>query len=94
MIGLRLIEGSFNTCGKKTAKPIRQLWAEGSGRFQTMGRYATATTTRGARWLTADLCDRTLVRARQGTLLVADFVAKKKVVVKAPASYAAKPRRL
>jgi hypothetical protein len=94
VIGLRLIEGSFNTCGKKTAKPIRQLWAEGSGRFQTMGRYATATTTRGARWLTADLCDRTLVRARQGTLLVADFVAKKKVVVKAPASYAAKPRRL
>ena len=90
MVGMRLVEGRFNTCGKnKAARPVRRLWAKGSGKFQTMGRYATATV-RGGWWLTADLCDQTLVRARQGSVLVNDFVTKKKVVVKAPKSYTAR----
>ena len=49
MIGMRLVEGSFNTCGKnkpRAARPVRRLWARGSGKFQTMGRYATATVRR------------------------------------------------
>ena len=54
-----------------------------------MGRYATATA-RGTWWLTADLCDQTVVRAREGSVLVTDFVTKKKVVVKAPKSYTAR----
>jgi hypothetical protein len=93
MIGMRLVEGSFNTCRKsagpnRAALPVRRLWVRGSGKFQTMGRYATAT--RGNWWLTADFCDRSLVHARQGSVLVTDFVTKKKVVVKAPKSYTAR----
>ena len=93
MIGMRLVEGSFNTCRKsagpnRAAQPVRRLWVRGSGKFQTMGRYATAT--RGNWWLTADFCDRSLVHARQGSVLVTDFVTKKKVVVKAPKSYTAR----
>ena len=95
LIGLRLVEGNFKTCGKRTLtgagqalKPVRRLWAKGSGKFRTMGRYTTVTV-RDGWWLTADLCAATLVRARQGSLLVTDFVTKKKVVVKAPKSYRA-----
>jgi hypothetical protein len=91
MVGLRLLEGNFKTCGKHAMKPVRRLWAKGSGRFQTTGRYATATA-RGTWWLTADLCDQTVVRAREGSVLVIDFVTKKKVVVKAPKSYTARPK--
>ena len=91
MVGLRLDEGNFKTCGKQAMSPVRRLWAKGSGKFQTMGRYATATA-RGTWWLMADLCGATLVRARQGSLLVTDFVTKKKVVVKAPKSYTARPK--
>jgi hypothetical protein len=90
MIGLRLVEGRFNACGKnEAARPVRRLWARGTGKFQTMGRYATAIA-RGGWWLTADLCDRTLVRARQGSVLVNDLATGKKVVVKAPKSYTAR----
>jgi hypothetical protein len=96
LTGLRLVEGNFKTRGKRTlagagqaTKPVRRLWAKGSGEFQTMGRYSTATV-RGGWWLTADLCDATLVRARQGSLLVTDHVTKKKVVVTAPKSYTAR----
>ena len=92
IIGMRLVEGSFNTCGKnKTVEPVRRLWARGSGKFQTTGRYATATV-RGTWWLTADLCDQTLVQARQGAVLVTDFVTKKNIVVKAPKSYTTRPK--
>jgi hypothetical protein len=94
MIGMRLVEGNFKTCRKSggpntAAKPVRRLWAKGSGKFHTMGRYATATV-RSGWWLTADLCDQTVVRAREGSVLVTDFVTKKKVVVKAPKSYTAR----
>jgi hypothetical protein len=91
LIGMRLVEGNFRTCGRRalSAKPVRRLWVQGSGRFQTMGRYATATV-RAGWWLTADLCDRTLVRARQGSLLVNDLATGKNVVVKAPKSYTAR----
>ncbi|MET0938301.1 MAG: hypothetical protein ABWY51_03655 [Gaiellaceae bacterium] len=98
LIGLRLVEGNFKTCGNRTLAgagqamtPVRRLWAKGSGKFQTMGRYAMATV-RDGWWLTADLCAATLVRARQGSLLVTDFVTKKKVVVKAPKSYTARSK--
>jgi hypothetical protein len=91
MVGLRLLDGNFRTCGKQATKPVRRLWAKGTGKFQTMGRYATATA-RGTWWLTADLCGQTVVRAREGSVLVTDFVTKKNVVVKAPKSYTARPK--
>jgi hypothetical protein len=96
LIGMQLVEGNFKTCAKralagtdKEAKAVRRLWAKGSGKFQTAGRYATATV-RGTWWLTADFCDRTFVQARQGSLLVTDFVTKKRIVVRAPKSYTAR----
>jgi hypothetical protein len=90
MLGMPLVEGNFKTCGKSKG-PVRRLWARGSGsgRFQTMGRHATATV-RDGWWLTADLCDATLVRAREGSLLVTDLVTRKKIVVNAPKSYTAR----
>ncbi len=100
LVEMRLVEGNFKTCGKRglaaagqAKKPVRRLWAKGSGKFRTRARYASATV-RGTWWLTADFCDRTFVQVRQGSMLVTDFVTKKKVVVKAPKSYIArKPAR-
>jgi len=99
LVELRLTRGSFKACGKralaaasKTAKPVRRLWANGKGKFRTKGRYATATI-RGTRWLTADFCERTLLQAAQGSLLVRDLVAKKNVVLRAPHSYSAQPKK-
>ena len=99
LVEMRLTGGNFKTCGTgsvaavgQAKKPVRRLWAKGSGKFRTRARYASATV-RGTWWLTADLCDRTLVQVRQGSLLVTDFVTKKKVVVKAPKSYSARPRQ-
>jgi hypothetical protein len=95
LIELQLTGGNFKACGKRllaaAKEPVRRIWANGKGKFRTRGRYASATI-RGTRWLTADFCDRTLVQAAQGSLLVRDFVTKKNVVVKAPGSYAARPR--
>jgi hypothetical protein len=99
LVELRLTGGTFSTCANRSAaglhqskKPVRRLWANGTGRYRSKGRYASATT-RGTWWLTEDSCDRTLLRARQGSLLVTDFVQKKTVVVRAPNSYRAlRPR--
>ena len=67
---------------------MRRLWAKGSGRFRTRGRYASAVI-RGTDWLTADRCDSTLVKTRQGVVAVLDLVLKKTVLVKAGQSYSA-----
>jgi hypothetical protein len=100
LVEMQLVGGSFKSCRKRplagsakaAAKPVRRLWAKGTGRFRTKGRYA-AGTTRGTWWLTADLCDSTLVQVREGAMRVTDFVKKTTVVVKAPESYrAVKPR--
>jgi hypothetical protein len=95
VVELQLTGGNFAGCGKRAlgsaTKPVHRVWANGKGKFRTRGRYAWASI-RGTRWLTADFCDRTLVQAAQGSLLVRDLVAKKNVVVKAPESYSARPK--
>ena len=45
---------------------------------------------RGTNWLTADRCDGTYVKTRQGVVAVVDLVLKKTVLVKAGKSYLAK----
>ena len=74
-------------------KRVRRLWGNGSGRFRTRGRYSTASV-RGTLWLTEDHCDGTLIRVREGSVTVRDFVKRKNVVVRAGKSYfvRAKPR--
>lgn len=75
-------------------KRVRRLWGSGSGRFRTRGRYSTASV-RGTLWLTEDHCDGTLVRVREGSVTVRDFVKRKIVIVRAGRSYfvRAKPQR-
>jgi hypothetical protein len=90
-VELRLTGGNFERCGTDPARAVRRIWANGEGKFRTRGRYASVS--RGAWWLTTDFCDRTVVRPRRGSLAVTDLVTKKNVVVKAPASYAARPKR-
>lgn len=95
MIGMRLVEGRFDKCGKnKAAEPVRRLWARGSGRLQTMGRYATATTARAGWWLTEDSCSTTRIRVRQGSVTVRDLTNAKTAILGAPKTYVArKPAR-
>lgn len=99
---LKLLGGNFRAgCGHPARllagaethrkKVVRRLWGNGRGRFQVSGRYSAATV-RGTFWLTADRCDGTLTRVRQGRVEVFDNVLKKKIVVRAGKSYFARPR--
>ena len=77
---------SFQSLAKKKKKPVRRLWGTGKGRYETTGRYASATVV-GTFWLVADYCDGTLVTVRDGRVIVRDLVKKKTVVVTAGHSY-------
>jgi uncharacterized repeat protein (TIGR01451 family) len=99
---LKLLGGNFRAgcghparqlagAGTHRKKVVRRLWGNGRGRFQVSGRYSAATV-RGTFWLTADRCDGTLTRVRQGRVEVFDNVLKKKIVVRAGKSYFARPR--
>jgi hypothetical protein len=104
-IRIRLAGGQFGKCKasssspksrsfavytkKKPAKPVRRLWGTGKGRYQTFGKYASATV-RGTFWLVADYCNGTLVKVRSGKVVVRDLVTKKTIVVKSGHAYFAK----
>jgi hypothetical protein len=68
---------------------LGKLWGSGHGKFQTTGKYSSATV-RGTIWLTQDRCDGTLVTVRRGVVSVRDFKRKKTVSVKAGHSYLAR----
>lgn len=99
IIELRLSGGKSGVCAKAlrtssavTKKPpttVRRLFTKGKGAFRTRGKYASSTI-RGTDWLTADRCDGTFEKTRQGTVAVFDFVLKKTVLVRAGGSYLAK----
>jgi hypothetical protein len=95
---LRMDGGSFRGCGRRSLstlsadakrKPVRRLWGNGKGRFQTRGRYSSATV-RGTKWLVLDRCDGTLTRVVSGIVRVRDFRARKNVDVRAGRSYLAR----
>jgi len=98
-IRMRLTGGNFSKCKasnsrsfqslSKRKKPVRRLWGTGKGRYQTTGRFASATI-RGTFWLIADYCDGTLITVREGTVVVRDLVTKKLIVVRGGHSYFAK----
>jgi hypothetical protein len=71
---------------KRPRRPVRRLWGSGKGRFETRGRYSSATV-RGTRWLVVDRCDGTLTRVRQGVVLVKDFKKRRSLLVRAGRSY-------
>ena len=98
---LRMDGGNFRRCGRalstlsveaKRKRPVRTLWGNGKGRFQTRGRYSAATV-RGTKWLVQDRCDGTLTRVLRGVVRVRDFRARKNVNVRAGQSYLAKAPR-
>jgi hypothetical protein len=97
---LRLDGGSFRACGRSSLstlgadakrKPVRRLWGNGKGRFQTRGRYSSATV-RGTKWLVEDRCNGTLTRVLSGVVRVRDFRARRNVNVRAGRSYLARAR--
>ncbi len=81
--------GTARAAGKPVGKIVRSLWSSGKGKFQTKGKYASATV-RGTKWQTTDQCDGTLTTVSEGAVTVRDFALKKNVVVRAPGSYLAK----
>ena len=87
VVELRLTRGNLEAC----AKPARRIWANGKGNFRVRGRYASVS--KGRWWLTTDYCDRTVIQARTGSLLVRDLVKKANVVVRAPNTYIARRKR-
>ena len=48
---------------------------------------------RGTKWLVEDTCAGTTSRVARGTVAVRDFVKRKTILVKAPHTYVARPKR-
>jgi hypothetical protein len=86
----RLVGGNFARCpapkSSKKQKPVRQLWADGKGRFKTQGRFLSAAI-RGTAWQTIDTCSGSTVKVTEGSVLVHDFLLKKNVIVNAGGFY-------
>jgi len=99
MTTLRLKGSSFRRCGKagrssigartSRTRTIRRLRGNAKGRFQTRGRYASATV-RGTVWTTTDRCDGTLTTVRRGKVTVRDFRRRKTILLRAGRSYLAR----
>jgi hypothetical protein len=88
----QLVGGNFKACpasgarSAKKSKPVRQLWADGGGKFRTKGRYLSAAI-RGTAWQTIDTCSGSTVKVTEGSVLVHDFLLKKNVIVNAGGFY-------
>ena len=94
---LKLVE-QLATCPKRTARAAqrkpksRKLWGKGKGAFRTTGNYSAATV-RGTEWLVQDTCAGTLTRVKEGVVVGARQRQEAHVLLRAPRSYTAKPRR-
>jgi hypothetical protein len=82
--------GASAAAKKKPSK--RHLWGDGTGKFQTSGKYSSATV-RGTKWLVQDSCAGTLTRVDRGSVTVRDKVKRKTITVAAGKSYLARPKR-
>jgi hypothetical protein len=80
------------TAGGGPPPRVRRLWGDGTGRFRTRGRFASASV-RGTIWLTEDRCDGTLVRVQQGDVAVRDLVRNRTIRLRDGQSYLARARR-
>ncbi|MGA8746349.1 MAG: IPT/TIG domain-containing protein [Solirubrobacterales bacterium] len=68
---------------------VRKLWTNAHGKFSTRGNYA-AGAVQGTEWLTADLCEGTLIKVTRDEVEVTNFVNHKHVLVVAGKQYLAK----
>ncbi len=74
---------------KLPSKVLNLLKSTAKGRFQTRGRYSSATV-RGTTWTTTERCDGTLTRVTRGVVLVTDARRHKQILLRAGKSYLAK----
>jgi len=86
---LFLAGGNPGACKAGSTAPIRQLWGNGTGHFQTRGLYAAATV-RGTIWRVQNRCDGTLTTVTRGVVAVRDFRLLRTVLVTAGHSYLAR----
>lgn len=92
IVELALRGGSFPHCDNACTSAVgtvRRLWGTATGRFRTRGRYASGTV-RGTEWLVEDHVGDTVVRVRDGSALVRDFIRDRDVVLNAGQSYTAR----
>jgi hypothetical protein len=96
IVELRLQGGNFGVCRRTSGvsqtpstRVVRQLWGSGKGRFRTRGNYSSATV-RGTVWLTADRCDGTFTRVRQGVVEVRNLRLNRTIRVRAGQTYLAR----
>jgi hypothetical protein len=83
---LVLVGGDFGQCRGQRRIQVRLVLGDGSGDFQTRGRFASAAV-RGTKWGTRDFCDGTLLVVRQGRISVRDFVRRRTIRLSAPGKY-------
>jgi hypothetical protein len=76
---------------KQSKRVVRHLWASGTGKFRTRGRYIAATV-HGTTWLTQDRCDGTRAYVQEGVVDVRDLVKHKTIRLGAGQSYLARKR--
>ena len=88
---LKLEGGNFGSCGKggrnhgvlarkKKKKKKRHLWGHGKGHTRTSGHNGSGTV-RGTFWLTADYCNGTYFKVKEGTVVVRDFTRHRTVTL-------------
>ncbi|HTR89657.1 MAG TPA: hypothetical protein VMG62_06065 [Solirubrobacteraceae bacterium] len=89
--GLSVAEGTSPTALAAASRKhvVRKLWAEGHGKYETKGNYASGAV-QGTRWLTEDLCDGTLIHVASDRVLVVNLLTHRHRSVRAPHSYLAK----
>jgi DNA-binding beta-propeller fold protein YncE len=71
---------------------VRKLWANAHGQFSTQGNYA-AGAVQGTEWLTADLCEGTLIKVTRDKVAVTDLVNHRHVEVRTGHHFLAKAPR-
>ena len=81
--------GDDATIANVSTKTLQLLKVSGHGKFQTTGRYSSATV-RGTIYTVADKCNGTLTHVIRDTVLVDDFVRHTKILLHAGQSYLAK----
>jgi hypothetical protein len=67
------VPGKAQMARTRRRRPVRKLWADGSGGFRTRGHNATATV-RGTRWLTIETPAGMFVRTFRGLVSVRDLL--------------------
>jgi hypothetical protein len=88
---LTLIGGAACSPQSKTPRhEFRHLFGDGHGNFTTRGRFGAATV-RGTRWGVRDQCGDTEIIARRGTVEATEFATGRRVTLRAPARFLARP---